>query len=81
MSGDQISIQTYLDTRFEDLKKYLDEKFDSFEKADDSLCQRLNHLENRVKKLETWKAMTYGGFVVVGVILKPMFDALWCLIQ
>lgn len=69
-----VQLKVYFDTRFDDLKMFIDEKFKVLEKRDDHLEKVVGQLEKRVSRLEKWRAYICGAFVVIGFLIKLFYD-------
>lgn len=80
MAGEQVSMLRHFDTRFDDLKAFLNEKFDNLEKADDDLEGEVRTLKDRVSRLEKWVATIGGAGIVLGVLGKLLYDVFKCMI-
>lgn len=67
--------------RFDDLQKYLDDKFADNKSDHEGLARRQDHTNGDVKSLKLWQARILGGFTVIvaitgllGFILKDQID-------
>lgn len=75
MSGTDIDrMQHHMDTRFDDLRSFLEDKFAAAERRHEEHDRDIRHLDRRVSKLERWKAWIGGSLVIIGVLAKMLYD-------
>ncbi|MHC1576881.1 MAG: hypothetical protein ACXQTE_05955 [Methanosarcinaceae archaeon] len=69
-------MQHHMDIRFDDLRMFLEDKFNAADRRHEEHERDIHHLDKRVSNLERWKAWIGGALVIVGVVVKTIYDAM-----
>jgi tetrahydromethanopterin S-methyltransferase subunit G len=69
-------LQKHMDAQHADLKELVSARLSPIEGDMEALLGRHDKLEERVSSLESWQIRIAGGFLVLGVLIKGVWDHL-----